>query len=74
MKAKQGRKKWKTVTVIGKWLKRYFNKRTTRKYDPDKIILLFGDKENRGYSMLWEDNNDYEINDNRFIGGPLNGR
>jgi len=31
MKAKAGRKKWKTKFCIGKWLKRYFKKRTTRK-------------------------------------------
>ena len=73
MKAKQGRKQWKTVTAIGKWLKRYFNKRTTRKYDPDKIKLSIGDREIKGYTIMEEIEDMCKINDNKFIGGPLNG-
>ena len=34
MKTKQGYKKQKTQTSTGKWLKRYFLKRTSRKDKP----------------------------------------
>jgi len=61
MKAKQGRKKWKTVTAIGKWLKRYFNRRTARKYDPNKLSLFIDDREIKGYCKIKEiDNNKIE--------------
>lgn len=76
MKTKQGRKKWKTVTAIGKWLKRYFNRRTARRYDPNKFSLYIGGLEVKGYTVTKEikDETEWRKIDDNFIGGPLNER